>query len=858
MLAELRKRLKMLSEDQATQQELTASITQLREENATLNERIQNRESELAVANDQLNELKLDLQECRSQLVATTEDLSSALTAPREDPVLRLQLHDLQTSYSVLRDQAESYSKEIGIARVDLRMQEESNALAQQEISKLQEQLRQTQAEVSTFEVQKETYVRQVRDESDKLRMQMERDVRARLAEDEAYHNGIVSGLQRQAIEAEAKLVRMQKDLHGMEQTGAGLSSEARGLSEEVSVIGTWINTQSTSLGFFQEKLHEMEERRDLAARELYISREQLTQFEKEAAEWTARAEENALLFEKRCNQTNEEAKKSEETAEIEVNRLRSEAVGLRKKIEGSLIFEDNLVRWLRDKGLLKTGMTLKELVAQLPVEPTQPEQAHLVPTGLQVVGEPFYEVHSLSQDNSAYGSQTNDVASAVQTNENQAQAVIPRDLAFPKPASGAVPDTATPSSVLLSQDTGERLQESDISLFRQEKAISDSVSSSKRMIRETSKRHSIMKESSPERPSILMAPGKLARPFPDTTVIPGLYSRAGDHIGNPITDFGGGNLLNGIARTVIPDSQDDSTQEQTQNLVQPPQRIAQRQNSIAIQPQMRESNRTITRTEVTEYSVIRSETYADTSTAQKIIGAAPFGRPATELNSLEQDDDSGSSLTDPPSDSDLELMEFLDDYTGKDQKLILKPAVKKPRADSTTIQSVLSPKSNTSRVRTAPSMEAVKAGEMRPPKSILKRTNSNLHSTETVSSFHSSAETVRSSEVSKVPSVHQGTAVNKRLSRPKIGSKGLDGAPYNSPYNRIVSGTKASYKTNDFPAPGVPSNGPQTPVTDMFAVASSSPTIGQPLRNSKKHVLSRVGIDDNHRSAKLPRLGKH
>jgi hypothetical protein len=371
-------------------------------------------------------------------------------------------------------------------------------------------------------------------------------------------------------------------------------------------------------------------------------------------------------------------------------------------------------------------------------------------------------------------------------------------------------------------------------------------------MVKEPSERNQIVNANPLERPDILMAPDKLSHHFPATTAVPRSYLKAGDHISNPITDLGGAKMLNGTMGTVIPDSQDASTQEKAQNVRQPLRRVAQRRHSIAVQPQVQKDKRTITRTEVTEYHVRTSETYQDTSLVQKgAIGLASLVQSAGDAKSADSDTDSSSSLSEPP--DDLESQEYLDHYSGENREdfLPLRPSVKRTQAGSENRHSRASPKPNTSRARTTTSIEAIKPGEMKPPKSILKRTKSNINTTEMVSRIHSNVETLRSSETSNVQSAHSGATTNKRLARPKIANKGLDGTLYNSPYNRIVSGTKVSQKNDHFQAP-------QTPAVDVFAVESSSPAIGQPLRNSKKRVLSRVGMDDDHRTAKLPRLSRH
>jgi hypothetical protein len=210
--------------------------------------------------------------------------------------------------------------------------------------------------------------------------------------------------------------------------------------------------------------------------------------------------------------------------------------------------------------------------------------------------------------------------------------------------------------------------------------------------------------------------------------------------------------------------------------------------------------------------------------------------------------------LSEPPDNMEnVDYTEYLDDSDGDDRKdpEVLRMSNKKAYAQNMTSNPAHSPKPNSSRVRTRP---AAQTKEIKPTKSILKRTNATIRN-DTSADTHTSGKPMKSTQPSKVQGIHGGAAKG-RLSRTTSGTSRVDGVTYGSSYNRVVSGNRASQNSSFFQAPDVPPRVRRPPAADIFAI-SSSPAMGQPQRNSKKRALSRVGINDNNRPAKLQRSAR-
>lgn len=838
VIAELKDRLKIINEDHSAQRKLNATIADLREKNATLKGKLQSRDTEFSGIERQFKEIKQELQNCRDQLAVTSDELSKALSVPREDPLLRTQLQDLQSSYSIIKDQADSSASETESLRAGLHKQEKLTLLAQQEASKLQDKLRQSEAKVSAFSAQKDAYVRQVKEESDMLRLQMERDVRARRAEDEARNNDNVSGLRRQITEADNKLAQTKQKLHDMEKMSSSKEAEAHRLSTNISAV-------ATELGCLQEKYRIMEQNRDSMVNELSISKEQLIRYMEQAGECSAQAEENALEFAKRSKEIDDGIEKSGKVAEVEVERFEALVLMLQKKNEDSEIVNSNVARYLHSIGLLKPGLTFTEWAVRLPGEQFQQDERNLDPSRLSFIGEPF-GVSALIRESYAYGSRNECGTSTVSSNNKEAPLVVPEDNSE-RLACEYVSHDANGSSALLDDDRRKALPENESSLL-----TSYSKSSSKSMSPVNHKHEHQLNTSSLELTSTSRTLSNIPQPFPATEATPRSYLRASDSFHDSNIRLGGIKRLEGTASSVVPESQEELTKEQIPNFARPTRRVAERRHSMA------EGNRTITRTEVTGYSILTSKTYVDTPAARHNgMGSLSFGDVATDLKSVDLDTDSSSVMSDPPDGvENVDFTEFMDSCDGRDREdpVILRFSDKKAYADSMVSHPVLSPKPNSSRVRTGP---PVRPEEIKPPKSILKRTNTMIPTNDTAVNAQLSGKTLKNTQLSKVQGIHKGTGPKRRSSRTMCGINGRDDATYGSSYNRMVTGSKVLHSSNNFQAHDVPPQLQGPSAANVFAI-SSSPAMGQPQRNSKKRALSGVGINDSNRPAKLQRLVRH
>jgi predicted nucleic acid-binding Zn-ribbon protein len=838
-LAALKNRLEMLSEDHSAQRKLNTTIADLREANVMLKEKLQSRNAEFSGMERQCKDVKQELQECRAQLTATTDDLGKAIAASREDALLRTQLQDLQTSYSIAKAQAESSASETERVTADLHEQEKLTMLAQEEASKLQDKLRQSEAKVSAFDTQKKAHTRQLKDESNMQRLQMERDIQARLAEDETRHNGNISSLRRQVAEANNNLCQMKGKLQDMENMSSNKEAETNRLAAQVLAV-------TTELGTLRDEACLMEQNQNRRGSELRTSQQQLIQCMDKAAEWSTRAEENALEFAKRCKEVADGFQKSEQVAEAEVDRLGALVLMLQKKNDDSDIKNSSVARYLRSRGLLKAGLTLTEWAVQPNVKNFRQEETNLGPSHPSVIGE-LRNILAVNPESNAHGSHE-DVRTSAVSHTNKQIPVDVLDNTSTNLMGEYISHAANPSSALIDEGRRKTLSENDGSLL-----TSYSMPASKSIIRDISKHENHLGTRFVELTSASTDLSNGSQIFLATEATPLSYLQASDDLDTSNIRLSGTKKLEGTARTVTPDSQEEMMQEQIPAFMRPIRRVAERRHST---PHLREAERTVTRTEFTEYSMRTSEMYDNTPTLQcNGKGGVRFSDSATKPKSVNSDVDS-SGLSEPPDNMEnIDFTEYLGDSDGNDRKdpYILRMSNKNAYAQSVASHPAPSPKPNSSRVRTR---ARVQKKEIKQPKSILKRTDTAIRN-DTPTDIHSNGKPLEITQPSKVQNIRRCGPSKGRLPGRSSGPNGIEGATYGSSYNRIVSGSRSTQDSSYFQASNAPLQVQGTSTADVFAI-SSSPAIGQPQRNSKKRALSGAGFSDRSRPAKLQRSARH
>jgi hypothetical protein len=815
----------MLSEDQMAQQKLNAVVAGLREENAKLEEKIRSREKETLEIRKFLSEVQQELQQCQAQFSVTKEDLGRAIAASREDTLLRTQLQDLQTSYSIVKQQAESSAMEAERAQADLQEQENSMLLAQQEKSKLQDTLQQSQAMVTSFDDQKKAYVRQMKDESNILRIQMERDFQARLAEDEARHDGIVSGLRRQITEANDKLTQAQKKLCDAEKMKSSREEEIHTLSKQLSAA-------VTEIGSLQDKASSMEYAQDKTDGDLRIAQEQLMQYLEKVTDWSALVEGNALEFAKRRNEIDDILTKSKIAGETEIKQLRQLVSTLQKKIEDSDTVISKAACYLRSRGVLRPDLAFSDWAAGLSCNDSQPETNVSPPR--QLATSEHHEVSAMSQEsfNDSFRDSVRGSTEPVCNEQAGTHA---------KFGGERTPHVANPPNVSFNEDRRKRLTEIDHLPL-----TSFSESSSRRSDQDNRQLEHDPGIRPLESPNKFSTFNNALKSFPTTIPTLHVHSSVSKQPGMLDVRFSSNRKLERTERKVIPDSQEEIIQNAIPSFARPSRRVGERQNALT------KDNRTVSRTEITEYCVRTSETYVGTRTEQESDAVhLPQENQPNDLSAVDSEEES-SGLSEPPENLDkLDFVEFMDSGEAVDHKnpAVLQLSDNIASTESITSHSVISPRPNSSRTRTRPLLPSKEA---RQPKSILKRTNSMIQISDTTANARPGERSLGHSQLD-LPGIHRGASVNKRISKTISGSIGRDTAARRSPYNRPVAGSKDLHKSSHFPVQNMPAQEQRPSTADVFTI-SSSPAMGQPQRNSKKRALSGIGMRDNNRPSKLHR----
>ena len=370
VITELRAHIKKMDSQCGDQARLNECIVQLRGDNARLSEKVCDRENKLSEVNSQVRGIKCELETCRGKLSATINELDKYRTLSAEESELRTQLQDLRELCTGLKAKVESANREAEGAKFGLRTSEEASKILQESIKGLKDALEQAEAKISAFENERVAYIESCKKEFENERLQTERDFNQRLEEQSEDHISLVSGLRRQKADTEekknlleSKLDILQEELSQSRHINSDLERVTNDLQAEINALQVRSCTQEEEAGRFEKNLESFRERHATAAAELQIIRDLIQQ----CIDDTNRiGGETATKFEKFKDLTRTQLLKIEELSQVELKHLKEELANLQKQTERHLAIQESISRYLRAKGLIRSGDSVDRLVTAI------------------------------------------------------------------------------------------------------------------------------------------------------------------------------------------------------------------------------------------------------------------------------------------------------------------------------------------------------------------------------------------------------------------------------------------------------------------------------------------------------------
>ncbi|KUJ23145.1 uncharacterized protein LY89DRAFT_169006 [Mollisia scopiformis] len=228
---ELQEGLNQLRLDKEAEIRLKSKIAELEQVRESLNADKSARDTEVDNLLRQLNETERELSSCRSDLSNKTNELTVALNAPRDDPVLQSKISELEKINNLLDDETKKMSQELSKAKEELssirktaaNKEEEKNVLAQTLISAQQTIKNFEQEMAKTLALKDEEHKKKYQDlarngESQKatIKMKLEAEVKtleSRVTERNTEIDSLKEQLQRLPSEANQRTADLEAEV---------------------------------------------------------------------------------------------------------------------------------------------------------------------------------------------------------------------------------------------------------------------------------------------------------------------------------------------------------------------------------------------------------------------------------------------------------------------------------------------------------------------------------------------------------------------------------------------------------------------------------------------------------------------
>lgn len=258
LLDNLKTTVNQLRLDKETERQLNNRIFELGKSNDTLVAEKNSREREVQGLAYQIDELKRDLADCHSQLSSKTDELASALAAPKEDPRLKAQIQDLESANDTVRGQLEGSSQELAKLRGELSSHQELSRRKDQQIKNWEQKLNEAQSRINTLNEEKTKFIANKQQEIETA-CQAERQRIAKAAETSKATMKMkleseVSLLERKVKERDAELALAKEDLQKAQDGSFAQDNKANKLQQELVIYKGKLGQQLAHLKRLEEQ----------------------------------------------------------------------------------------------------------------------------------------------------------------------------------------------------------------------------------------------------------------------------------------------------------------------------------------------------------------------------------------------------------------------------------------------------------------------------------------------------------------------------------------------------------------------------------------------------------------------------
>jgi uncharacterized coiled-coil DUF342 family protein len=234
LLEHLKESLSQLCLDKETELGLNTHIAELGQANESLTTQNNGREREIQGLTNQLDELKRDLFDCRTQLGAKNDELIMALASPKEETRLQAKIQDLENSNSTLVTQLEGANQETTRVKEQLNELHEMSQRKEQQARELEQKFNDAQMNIKNFNAEKNKYMT-VQD-SEKKCQDIVKAADAQKATMKIKLGSEIKNLEQRNKEVEAELVFANQEVRRYRDGNDAYSDKATQLQAELKL----------------------------------------------------------------------------------------------------------------------------------------------------------------------------------------------------------------------------------------------------------------------------------------------------------------------------------------------------------------------------------------------------------------------------------------------------------------------------------------------------------------------------------------------------------------------------------------------------------------------------------------------
>jgi hypothetical protein len=245
LFEDLKERINQLSLDEDAKGRLNERISELRESNAALTASGSARELEVQAMAKRIDEMAVELSNCRDELTTKSDELATLHALPKEDPILVSKIRDLEKAKTLLEGQINSVNQEASKAKEEVVSCRETILNAQEQSQELQGKLIEAQTMIKTLIEDKKKYIANHKAEVEQQCNKVARDAHAAKTETKLQHDCRVKNLEQRRSEAEKELALVQGELQKSQEETVSYTSNLNKLQEELSACKDQMAQQS-------------------------------------------------------------------------------------------------------------------------------------------------------------------------------------------------------------------------------------------------------------------------------------------------------------------------------------------------------------------------------------------------------------------------------------------------------------------------------------------------------------------------------------------------------------------------------------------------------------------------------------